>query len=64
MVVLAWPWGWGGKGPWGGGAVTPLPQSRRTHLLKWAVSCSCKTKGGGSDGLGRSSTYQSGFGPC
>lgn len=62
VVALVWPWAWGRKALWGGGAVTPLSQSHGMHLLKWAASWSCKTKGR-SDGLGRSSMYRAGFGP-
>lgn len=35
-----------GRWPWAGpGTVTPLPHSCRMHLVKQAVSWSCKTKG-------------------
>lgn len=55
-MALAWPQAWRNKAPWGVWAVTLLSQRHRTHLLKWAVSWSCKTKGR-SGGPGRSPMY-------
>lgn len=53
-----------GRCPWvGPGTVTLLPHSCRMHLVKQAVSWSCKTKGR-SGGPGRSLMDWAGFGPC